>query len=351
LNSKERVLAAISLEEPDRIPLDSSFTQETSSRLLERFGLDNEADLRIRLGLDVMHCGVNDGFLSPANRDKAATYFPDGSYVTQFGVRAKNVKAGGVRFLEHPIRTHKDLTHLELPDPSEEHRYLGISKTINGFSREYAILCDAGWGLFEKSWALRGFTNFLTDMYRSPGFVESLIDILLDFQIEVTKRVCEYPIDMILFGDDFGMQDKLMMPADLWRKMLKPRWAGIMAIPARKGIPIMFHSDGNIMEIIPDLMEIGVNVLDPIQPKALNPSRVKERFGETLALHGLIDIQDVLPFYSSTGVQEAVKGLIGDVAPGGGVILSPTHTVLPDVPLDNYLSFLKAVRKRGRYKP
>jgi len=343
LNCKERVLAALSLEEPDRIPLDSSFTGQFLDDLMKRLGLKNETDLRTKLGLDVMYCGVNDGFLTFVQG------FADGSYLTEFGVRVKNMKAGGLRFLQHPIKCYEDLMEIDLPDPCEEQRYRSIPEIINVFGNKYAIFCDAGWGLFEKSWALRGFANFLMDMRRMPTFVEGLLDLILDFQIEVTGRICEYPIDAILFGDDFGMQDRLIMSANVWRKIMKPRWAKVIAIPRRRSIPVIFHSDGNILEIIPDLMEIGVDVLDPIQPKALDPRQIKEEFGEKLALHGLIDIQEVLPSYSSSGVSEAIKELINGVAAGGGVILSPTHTVLPDVPLDNYLSFLRAVKRWGRY--
>lgn len=345
MNSKERVLAAMSLEEPDRIPVDSTFTEEISNRLMKRLGLESDADLRVKLGLDVMYCSVNDGFLTPAQP------LQDGSYLTELGVRVRNMKAGGVRFIQHPVKSYEDLGKVNFPNPGEEHRYRGIPLTINALGNEYAVVCDAGWGLFEKSWALRGFASFLMDMYRTPMSAERLLDLVLDFHLEVVKRICEYSVDAILFGDDFGMQDRLIVSDDLWRKMLKPRWAKLIAIPRHRAIPVMFHSDGNILEIIPDLIDVGVDVLDPVQPKALSPLLVKEKFGGKMALHGLIDIQEVLPLYSSVEVGEAIKKLINDVAPGGGTIFSPTHTVLPDVPLSNYLSFLKAVKKWGRYRP
>jgi len=351
MNCRERVLAAVSLEEPDRIPLDSSFTEEFSYKLTKRLGPTGQTDLRVRLGLDVMYCGVNDGFFAPACKGGEEVRFSDGSYLTELGVRVKTMKAGGVRFLEHPIKTYEDLRKISLSDLSEEHRYRSIRETIKMFGSEYAVFGEAGWGIFEKSWILRGFADFLADIYRTPALVESLLDLIMNSQIEATKRMCEYPIDVIFYGDDFGMQDRTIMAPNIWRKFLKPRWAKVFGVPKRKRIPVMFHSDGNVLEIIPDLIEIGVDILDPVQPKALDPQRVKDSFGEKLALHGLIDIQEVLPFYSSTGVYEAVKKLIEQIASGGGVILSPTHTVLPEVRLDNYLSFLKSVKKWGRYKP
>jgi len=351
MNCRERVLAAVFLEEPDRIPLDSSFTEEYSDKLTKRLGATSQTDLRARLGLDIMYCGVDDGFFTPARKDGKEVRFSDGSYLTELGVRVKNMKAGGIRFLEHPIKTYEDLGRIGLPDLTEEYRYHNIPETIRMFGSQYAVFGEAGWGLFEKSWILRGFADFLADIYREPILVESLLDFITDSQIEVTRRICEYPIDAIFYGDDFGMQDRTIMAPNVWRKFLKPRWAKVLAIPKSKGVPVMFHSDGNVLEIIPDLIEIGVDILDPVQPKALDPKRVKDSFGEQLALHGLIDIQEVLPFYSSTAVYEAVKKLIKETAPGGGVILSPTHTVLQEVPLDNYFSFLKSVKKWGRCKP
>jgi hypothetical protein len=114
-------------------------------------------------------------------------------------------------------------------------------------------------------------------------------------------------------------------------------------------LPISFHSDGNIAEIVPDLIEIGVTILNPIQPLALDPSKVKGNHGSQLALYGTIDIQRTLPFGTTEDVKNEVINRLKTCGQGGGLILAPTHSVLPDVPVENYLAFIKAAKKYGTY--
>ena len=142
------------------------------------------------------------------------------------------------------------------------------------------------------------------------------------------NEVCKYDIDIFFSSDDLGTQHLLFFPPEIFRKFFKERWRKLLKIPRNKKIPIMFHSDRNIEKIIPDIIDIGIDILNPIQPKALNPKIVKEKYGEKIAQWGTIDIQYTLSFGTINDIMNEVLNRIRTVGYDGGLVLAPSHTIL-----------------------
>jgi uroporphyrinogen decarboxylase len=276
--------------------------------------------------------------------------FPDGSYRDDWGVVHKPIPSPGfgTRIVDSPIKSIEDFERYEPPDP---HMLIfdQLDRDIEQYGGEYAIMSGIGFTLFERAWTLRGFRRILMDFYRNPSFTEKLLDMITDYVVEVAKLVVERPIDIYWIGDDYGDQRGLFMSPDVWRRFIKPRLRRIVEVPKSKGIHVFIHSDGNVSAIIEDLIEVGITILNPVQPLALDPAWVKDKFGDRLCLFGTIDIQKTLPFGTPQDVVDEVKLRMETCGQGGGLILAPSHSVTPETPVENVLALVEAIKKYGRY--
>ncbi|MEE8324047.1 MAG: uroporphyrinogen decarboxylase family protein, partial [Candidatus Humimicrobiaceae bacterium] len=151
--------------------------------------------------------------------------------------------------------------------------------------------------------------------------------------------------------DDMGAQDTMVISPEMWRKYFKPRMAKLYSElkSINPGLKIAYHTDGSVYPIIDDLLEIGLDILNPIQPKSMDPYLIKKKYGKDLTLWGTIDIQETLPFGSTEDVEKEVRERIKGLAPGGGFIISPTHHVQIDTPLENFFTFWDTAEKYGKY--
>ena len=152
-------------------------------------------------------------------------------------------------------------------------------------------------------------------------------------------------------GDDFGTQDSLILSPDIWRHYFKPRYAQLIAAFKEKkpDVRIAYHSDGNIETLLPEFIDVGVDIFNAVQPLALDQGRLKKRFGNRLSFWGGLDIQNVLPHGTQAEVENEVCRCMKTLGAGGGYILGPSHNIQPDVPLQNILAFYEAAKQHGRY--
>ena len=214
---------------------------------------------------------------------------------------------------------------------------------------EHFIAPNLGFALFERAWSLRGFEQFLTDMALDPGYAEELLDRVVAIQLALIDRYIQAGVDGAYFGDDYGAQKGLLFSPAAWRRMIKPRLARLFAPFRERGMPVVMHSDGQIQAILPDLVEIGLTALNPVQPEVLNHRQLKAQFGRQLAFYGGISTQTVLPHGSPDDVRAAVRQCIEDLAPdGGGLMLAPSHRMMSDIPLENVDAMLSAFRQRSQ---
>jgi uroporphyrinogen decarboxylase len=167
----------------------------------------------------------------------------------------------------------------------------------------------------------------------------------------LATRYAEAGVDIIQFGDDIGSQGAMMISPNTWRKFLKPRMAGIIADvkAANPQVLVFYHSDGRFEPVIPDLIEIGVDILNPVQPESMDIAELKRLYGDRLSFWGGVGVQTTLPFGTSDDVRCVVKRLIQEAGPGGGLVVSPAHVIEPDVPWENVETFVEAVRRYGSY--
>jgi uroporphyrinogen decarboxylase len=220
----------------------------------------------------------------------------------------------------------------------------------------FAVTLDplAG-GLLEMAASMRGHSNFFMDMAMNPDFAEGILELVtnyfIDFYDEALNAAGEY-IDIVFFGDDYGMQNGTIISPALWRKMIKPRLARLInKIKSYPNIRYQHHSCGAIAPIIPDLVEIGVDILNPIQPsaKGMDPAKIKQEYGKHLVLHGAVDQQGTLPHGTPQDVQQEVAIRMHDLALDGGYIVAVSPNIQADVPPENILALFQNAQKLGVY--
>jgi len=356
MKPRERVKAALSGKKTDRCPFYVSFTPEFATRLKEDMKINQEDSshnphgggnlyqLETALGQDLLVTSV--GWAN-------SYYQEEGDYYDEWGIGWNSVyyqtKYGTGRYTEvvdHPLDDRSKVDSYQSPDPTRPELYKEARNTIKNWQNDYYICGGVVTTIFETAWALRGLDQLLLDLLESPDLTEKILDIPFKYHLEVAKRLTILGVDMIWLGDDVGMQTSMLISPDTWRKFLKPRMAEIIATIKKINpeVKVAYHSDGDILPIIPDLIEIGLDVLNPVQPKCLNLKQLNNDFGDRLSFWGSIDEQETLPFGTPAEVIKEVKNhqeILGD---NGGLIIGPTHHIQLDTPLENFWAMIEAIK-------
>lgn len=333
----------------------ASFTPDLDQRLRTSFGVPDGVSISRSLGLyEPVYVAPNatsatpKGDFTPYFKDVA---IPQNARFTDFGTL--RIPVGFYHFdeLVCPLRNAETLDEIEsFPFPvyqgyDETH----LSDQVRQAHAEGRVAAGAVGHIFENAWQIRGMQAFLMDMLAAPANCEYILDRLFDFQKARAVAMAHAGVDYLHTGDDVATQQDMMFGLDQWRHFIKPRWAAIYAAvrAIKPDIKIWYHSDGNIRAIIPELIEIGVDILNPIQPECLDPLEVKQRWGRELVLDGCIGTQSVMPFGTPQQVRDTVLRLIDEVGQDGALILAPTHILEPEVPIANIEAYVDTLREAG----
>ena len=262
------------------------------------------------------------------------------AYQTRFGT-GKYTEPHG-----HPLADDRLLDAYSPPDPDRAELYVDAERTLRDFGNEYWIVGVTPTTIFECAWALRGYEQLMIDMATDPGRANCVLDFPFRYHMAVTQRLTRMGVDMIWLGDDVGGQTSMLMSPKMWRSYLKPRMAELIASlrAINPQIKIAYHTDGVVYPIIPDLIEIGVDVLNPIQPLAMDPAKLKDDYGDTLCFWGSLDIQRTIPYGTPAEVRDEVLLRLRTLGRGGGLLIGPTHNLQLDTPLENFWAMIDAVR-------
>jgi len=202
------------------------------------------------------------------------------------------------------------------------------------------------------AWQMRGMEELLLDFQLNPDLAAYLLDRITEVRRRQARFFAQQDVDILVLGDDVSMQTGMIMSPTTWQQWFKGRMRLIIeeARAIKPDLPVFYHSDGNPEAIIPDLIEIGVTILNPVQPECIDPIVVKQKYGDRLALWGTIGTQTTMPFGTPDDVRQEVKERIETVGHNGGLVLGPTHSLEPDVPWENIVALYEAIEEYGRYE-
>ncbi|MEN8154989.1 MAG: uroporphyrinogen decarboxylase family protein [Acidobacteriota bacterium] len=342
MNSRERVETALNFELPDRTPVFATFVPEVEKKLRHNTGI-KDFDLGAAMGNDMVKDCVG--------LEKSFYGQPEPVYTDDWGITWRYVKnkfGEYTEMIEFPLAGEKSkLENYQIPDPDEQSQYESFKNLSDIYAGEKWMVGSSQISIFEASWYLRGMENLLIDMVTDPQYVHILMDKVMQFPLNAAKNYIKLGADMVWFGDDVAMQSGMMISMDHWRTFLKPRFEKIFKSckELNPDIKIAYHSCGNCEAVIDEMIEIGLDVLNPIQPLAINPFEIKKRYGKRLVLFGGLCVQRTMPLGTVQDVHNAVTGLKRDVGAGGGYILAPAHHIQADTPIENVMAFYDSALK------
>jgi uroporphyrinogen decarboxylase len=242
----------------------------------------------------------------------------------------------------HPLRGAADLSDYPWPDPLEPRRWARVGEQAAKHPECFRVAVVGD--LWERANFLCGLEQLLADLRERPAFVEELLERIAAYNLATLERIVTYRPQAVFVSDDYGLQRSLMMSPQDWRRFIRPRLAGLFAAARRHGCRTMLHSCGQITEIIPDLIDIGLGILHPIQPEAMDIAGLKRDFGRDLTFCGGINTQHLLPRGTPEQVRAEVFRLATEMGRGGGYILEPGITLQADVPVGNLVAVVEAAK-------
>lgn len=337
MTPRKIILSQINHKETAEIPYTLSFEADVGRRLDEHYG---SAAWRNRLTPYFVVVSAVDTTLRQPIDEK---YYRDG----YGGIWRRDLSP---QHLEKPPLSEPSFDGYEFPRPELFFRAERKEKAIqeckdnpDSFRVGYV-----GWGLFERSWCLRGFENILMDAIAKPDFFDEALDRLTALYLAFAEYTADLPIDGILFGDDWGDQRGVILGPARWRRFLKPRWARIYEAVHAHGKIVMSHSCGSVAEIMPDLIEIGLDVLESVQPEAagMNPYALKQKWGDRITFWGCLGSQSTIPWGTPDEIRREIRHLKTAMGIGGGFILAPAKPLQPETPTENAVAVVEAFTAR-----
>jgi len=377
ISPRARVLTALQHQQPDRLPVDFLATPEIWRRLQEHFGVASrpltDADffdpawetILQRFAVDcrlisydqfcrppesAMLPGATVDWWNALSRSTPNRMWrqdlPDGTSRDIWGhvIRIVNNPTGAYEeFAVWPLAAAssvEDLKHHPWPDP-DWWDFTPLRNLLATYDaqNEYHLRFRIG-SVFEIAWQLRGMQEFLMDLVNQPEIPQYIMERLTELYVENTRRVLELAgdrLDMVYFYDDVATQQNLMISARMWRRVIKPLHQRIIDVAKAHGVPVMYHCDGALYPLLPELIDMGVDVLNPVQADAagMDPQRLKDEFGDRLSFHGGIDIIKTLPKGRVADVKAEVAERRRVLGKNGGYILASSHHIQSDTPLEN----------------
>lgn len=360
MNSRSRVMSTLKNKVPDRPPLDGWFLNGVLNDLKKHFNTIDDEIVLENLGIDFRGTSM---IPAPSFGEKVSYFKKMGLsipiadyYVRKYGTQeledewGVRIKITGEEDLNwkysyHPLNKGGELSivNLKLPNLKAKSRFDKVKRDIEKYKEKYIIVAGST-TLFRKGWILCGFSRFLEALYTDTDFVNKLLDTLTEYIIEEVSIYIKEGVDIIQFGGDLGSEKSLMISPDLWREIFKPRLKKIIDKTKKEGVYFYLHSDGNIKPLIPDLIEIGINILNPIQPECMDPKEIKKEFGDKITLHGTMSLQKTFSFGDNLDIKGEVFKRINECGDNGGLILAPSNAFTSDIPLSNITYFYDLVK-------
>lgn len=334
MTPREIVLGSIKHQDVPKVPFTLGFEEEVGRRVDAHYG---NKDWRAKLDVYMRGVGAVDTdmyeMISPTHRRDAYG-----------GIWRVDCRPW---HLEKPPLSEPRFAGYEFP-PAEKFfrpQWKKDARAIGAANRgEKFVISGMGWGLFERTWNLRGFENALMDAAAEPEFFEECCERLMQLYLKFIAYNADLSADAIQFGDDWGDQRGIIIGTERWRKVLKPRWRQLYAATHRAGKIAIHHSCGSVAEIIPDLIEIGLDVLESCQPEAegMNPFELKKKYGKHITFWGCLGSQSTLPHGTPAEIRRQVRRLREEMGAGGGYILSPAKPLQPETPTENAVAAVEA---------
>jgi len=331
---RERFFHAISHKQPVAAPYNITFTKGALESMTEYCGGTDFLD-------DIGNCFTHVGFDLFGEEPEVSP----GIVEDRFGVRWDRTVDKDIGVECNKLITEDTLESYRFPDPDDEALYAEAQRTIDE-AGDSILLGGIGFLTYERAWSLTGMQDLLEYMVLNKPFVHELMGRITDYNLRVVKNACEFNIDGMRFGDDWGQQTGLIMGPDLWREFIKPCIKKVFGYVKSQGKFVMIHSCGNVTDIFPDIIECGVDIFNPFQPEVIDVYEIKRIYGDKLTFNGGISTQRTLPYGTKEETVAEVQKLLKEVGRNGGYIASPAHDLPKDAKPENVLAMIDVLKNQ-----
>jgi uroporphyrinogen decarboxylase len=348
MTDRENFLSIAKRKGYERMPVSFSMCPTLSQKYKEYI-----KDHPIKLDRQCVAIGGIGGIRTDAETFKKKYYadkvFADGTYIDDWGVAHEPGSAAAfhMTYMHHPMDGFDSVEQiLEYPLPVfNKSRIPEMKKQADALHENgQAVMGGMQCTIWEAAWYMRGMENLMCDMMSEDEMATVLLDRVTDIAVMRAEAFAEAGADVIFLGDDIGMQHTIMMSESLYDEWLKPRLKRVIdaARVYNPDVVIFYHSCGHVTELIPHLIEAGVDVLDPVQPECMDFRELHDKYGDRLSFHGTIGTQSVMPFGTPEDVRHEVFKNLDIAGREGGLYVCPTHILEPEVPLENVLAYIQA---------
>jgi len=332
MTRKQRVEIALNHKMPDKAPYNIELTSQALEQFCQYSGTSPDMYFETA-GNHIEKCGYNGG-----------EYVSPGMFRDEFGVMwdRTGIDKDIGNVCEY-LLSEANVDNYVFPEADLREINLVTQKMVDNNKDTYK-LGKIGMALFERAWSLRGMENLMCDFFMEEVFVQELFDKILEYNLTIVNEALKFDIDGFYFGDDYGMQTGLIFSPETFKKYIKPCLKKLFEPIKSKGKKVMLHSCGNIEKILPNLIEIGLDVYQTVQPEIYDLKKLKREFGEDLSFWGGISTQQALPYLKPDKVHSLVSETVEILGENGGYICGPTHQVPPDVPPENIEAMINALK-------
>jgi uroporphyrinogen decarboxylase len=332
MEKREIIQRALTFNTIPYVPWHFKFTVEAKEKLRVHL---KDVDIEEYLQNHILELGNDIGFFE---------YLGDNLYKDVFGViwdRSIDKDIGNVKgtLLAEPA-----LIGYQFPDPLDNRFFEDIPGKIIRYGDRFRLFA-IGFSLFERAWTMRGMENLLMDFCINPGFVHELMDAITNYNIAQIEKAFTFDIDAVELGDDWGQQNGLIMGYDSWKEFIYPCLKKTYKAIKDRGKFVFIHSCGDVDELFDDLIDIGVNCFNPFQPEVMDVKSLLTQYHKKLSFWGGLSIQKTLPFGTVYDVINETRSLL-EAGKNGGYILSPSHSVEGDTPIENIIAFIEATKSQ-----
>lgn len=329
---KEIISAAIRHKDTKTVPYNIELCSKTMRSFAEKYNIQSKD-----------FADFSGNFIEKINYSGTKN-LSDVLYQDDFNVVWKKSEGDDIGVVNEYLLREPDLKGFVFPEVKINEIYLKTENALSAGNQRFKV-GKIGTLLFERAWSLRGMPELLMDFYDNPSFVHELFEKITEYNIRVINAALAHDIDGFYFGDDYGQQTGLIMGKSLWRGFIMPYLKKTFGAVKKKNIPVILHSCGNIIEILPDLMDIGLDVYQTVQPEIYNLKELKNKFGKNLTFYGGIST-NFMAKASPEEVKEKINGTLKIFEGNGGFICAPAHQLPFDVPPENVMAFIEIFKEK-----